>query len=89
MTKINLRIDRDHDVVRILFRDDTIVESDEDENGVIFDYDAGGLVIGMEFLNASTKFGDLTEFEASLQRKPSKKLKAANVAVADYRPCYV
>jgi uncharacterized protein YuzE len=43
------------DVLRILFRDVPIDESDEDKPGVILDYDKDGNVVGMEVLNASQR----------------------------------
>jgi uncharacterized protein YuzE len=47
--------DPDVDVLRILFRDVPIEESDEDKPGVILDYDKEGNVVGMEVLNASQR----------------------------------
>jgi len=43
------------DVLRILFRDAPIEESDEDKPGVILDYDKDGNVVGLEVLNASRR----------------------------------
>lgn len=43
------------DVLRILFRDAPIDESDEDKPGVILDYDKDGNVVGLEVLNASQR----------------------------------
>jgi len=43
------------DVLRILFRDVPVEESDEDKPGVILDYDKDGNVVGMEVLNASQR----------------------------------
>ena len=45
--------DPEVDVLRILFRDAPIEESDEDKPGVILDYDKEGNVVGLEVLNAS------------------------------------
>ena len=50
--------DPEVDVLRIVFRDAPVEESDEDKPGVILDYDAGGVVIGMEILNASMRTDD-------------------------------
>jgi uncharacterized protein YuzE len=41
------------DVLRIIFRDTPIEESDEAKPGMIFDYDAKGNVVGIEILSAS------------------------------------
>ena len=41
------------DVLRILFSDAPIVESDEEIPDVILDYAADGSVVGMEILDAS------------------------------------
>ena len=43
------------DVLRILFRDSPVEESDEDKPGVILDYDKDGNVVGLEVLNASQR----------------------------------
>jgi uncharacterized protein YuzE len=43
------------DVLRIIFRDTPIEESDEDKPGVILDYDKDGNLVGMEVLNASQR----------------------------------
>ncbi|HNW08198.1 MAG TPA: DUF2283 domain-containing protein [Verrucomicrobiota bacterium] len=47
--------DPEVDVLRILFRDTAIEESDEDKPGVILDYDKDGNVVGLEVLNASKR----------------------------------
>ncbi|MCR4318601.1 MAG: DUF2283 domain-containing protein [Planctomycetes bacterium] len=47
--------DPDVDVLRILFRDTQVEESDEDKPGVILDYDKDGNIVGMEVLNASKR----------------------------------
>jgi uncharacterized protein YuzE len=41
------------DVLRILFSDRAIEESDEAKPGVIIDFDKDGKVVGMEILDAS------------------------------------
>jgi uncharacterized protein YuzE len=43
------------DVLRILFSNVPIEESDEDKPGVIFDYDKDGNIVGLEILDASKK----------------------------------
>jgi uncharacterized protein YuzE len=47
--------DPEVDVVRIIFRDSAIAESDEDKPGVILDYDKRGNIIGLEILDASKR----------------------------------
>jgi len=43
------------DVLRVIFRDAPIEESDEDKPGVILDCDLDGNVVGLEVLNASQR----------------------------------
>jgi len=45
--------DPEVDVLRLLFSNAPIEESDEDKPGVIIDYDKNGNIVGMEFLDAS------------------------------------
>ncbi|MFH0340730.1 MAG: DUF2283 domain-containing protein [Chromatiales bacterium] len=47
--------DPEVDVLRIVFRDMAIEESDEDKPGVILDYDKEGNIVGLEVLNASQR----------------------------------
>ncbi|PYJ25054.1 MAG: hypothetical protein DME91_05890 [Verrucomicrobia bacterium] len=47
--------DSEVDVLRILFRNAPIEESDEDKPGVILDYDKEGNIVGLEVLNASQR----------------------------------
>ena len=47
--------DPEVDVLRILFRDAPIEESDEDKPGIILDYDKEGNMVGLEVLNASQR----------------------------------
>ncbi len=47
--------DSEVDVLRIIFRNAPIDESDEDKPGVILDYDAAGNLVGLEVLNASRR----------------------------------
>jgi len=46
------------DVLRILFSDAPIAESDEDKPGVILDYAEDGSFVGMEILGASKHVGN-------------------------------
>ena len=58
---MKLRISKQLDTVRILLREGVAIEeSDEAENGLILDYDSDGHVVGIEFTNATARFGDLS-----------------------------
>ena len=43
------------DILRILFSNTPIEESDEDKPGVILDYDKDGNLVGREILNAAKR----------------------------------
>lgn len=47
--------DQEVDVMRILFSDLPIEESDETKPGIILDYDHAGNLVGMEILMASQR----------------------------------
>ncbi len=47
--------DPEVDVLRIVFRDVAIEESDEDKPCVILDYDKDGNIVGLKVLNASQR----------------------------------
>jgi len=47
--------DPEVDVLRILFNNAPIEESDEDKPGIIIDYEKHGNVVGMEILDASKR----------------------------------
>lgn len=52
--------DPEADSLWIRWNTDPIEESDEVEPGVVLDYDAEGVVVGVEVLNASKKIEDLS-----------------------------
>jgi uncharacterized protein YuzE len=52
---MKITYDPEVDVLRIVFRDTPVEESDEDKPGVILDDAADGELVGVEFLNASTR----------------------------------
>jgi uncharacterized protein YuzE len=54
--------DPEVDVLRIIFRNAPIEESDGDKPGVILDYDAEGNVVGLEVLNASRRVENPREY---------------------------
>ena len=46
------------DVLRVLFSNAPIEESDEDKPGVILDYDKDGNIVGVEILDAQKRLGE-------------------------------
>ena len=62
---MKVKYDSHLDVIRIIFSDKPIVESDEDKEGVILDYDEDGNVVGIEILFASKKMANpkIVEYE--------------------------
>ena len=60
---MKINYDASADVLRILFSDAEIEESDEDKPGIIIDYDAEGNVVGMEILDASRRVTDPSKVE--------------------------
>ena len=55
MADILVDYDAQADILRMIFKDIPIEESDEFQSGVIVDYDAEGNVIGVELLDASKR----------------------------------
>ena len=47
--------DPEVDVLRVLFNNNIIEESDEDKPGIILDYDKDGNIVGLEILDASQR----------------------------------
>jgi len=47
--------DPEVDVLRIVFSNSPVEESDEDKPGVILDYDKDGNIVGLEVLDASKR----------------------------------
>ena len=54
------------DVLRIILRDVSVVESDEERPGVILDFDAEGNVVGIEVLDASRNVANPQSVEIGL-----------------------
>ena len=58
--------DPEVDVLRIIFRNAPIEESDEDKPGGILDYDADGNGVGLEVLNASRRVENPREYAVTV-----------------------
>jgi len=52
---MKITYDPEVDVLRIIFSDAPIEESDEEKPGIILDFDKGGNVVAMEILDASKR----------------------------------
>ena len=52
---MKINYDPDVDVLRIIFSNAPVEESDEEKPGIILDFDKSGNVVGMEILNASKR----------------------------------
>ena len=53
--KVKVIYDPQVDILRILFNNKPIEESDEEKPGIILDYDADGGIVGLEILEASKR----------------------------------
>lgn len=60
---MRVKYDKETDILRIIFSDEKVLESDEDKPGVILDYDKDGNIVGMEILCASKKMKDPSRVE--------------------------
>jgi len=80
---MKMTYDREVDILRILFNDAPIEESDEQKPGLILDYDKDGNVVGLEMLHASKRIQEpdslqfalasATPSPALVREKPAKK----------------
>jgi uncharacterized protein YuzE len=60
---MKIKYDAEVDIMRIIFNEDIIAESDEEKSGIIMDYDINGNVVGIEILDASKKIPDTNSVE--------------------------
>ncbi len=63
--------DAQADILRMIFKDTPIEESDEEQPGVIVDYDADGNVVGVEVLDALKRMTDEIASNAISQQRTS------------------
>jgi len=52
---MNIKFDKETDIIYLRFSDAEIAESDEEKPGIIIDYDKNGNIVGIELLEASKK----------------------------------
>ena len=62
---MKVRYDREVDILYIRLTDSSIEQSDEDRPGMVIDYDAEGMIVGLEIMNASKQMAqpNLVELE--------------------------
>ena len=60
---MQIRYDKEVDVLVVTFSKNSIVESDEEKPGVILDYDKNGGIVSIEILDASEKVTDLEKVD--------------------------
>jgi uncharacterized protein YuzE len=60
---VRITYDPEVDVMRIVFNNAPIEESDEEKPGIILDFDKSGNVVGMEILDASKRMENLRTVE--------------------------
>lgn len=64
---MKITYDTEIDVLRIIFTNTPIEESDEQKPGVIFDYDRDGNIVGLEIIDASEPMENPRSVEYSLK----------------------
>ncbi|KYC41708.1 hypothetical protein WA1_16860 [Scytonema hofmannii PCC 7110] len=68
---MKITYDPEVDILRIIFSNVPIEESDEEKPGVIFDYDQSGNVVGLEITDASQRMDNPRRVEYSINEKSS------------------
>jgi len=52
---MKIKYDKEADVLYIQINNHKVIESDQNDKGVILDYDRDGQIVGIEIIKASTK----------------------------------
>lgn len=65
---MRLHYDKKQDALYIRFHESPYHESDEVQEGIIFDYDARGKIVGIELLDASHKLPKQFQKEIARQK---------------------
>lgn len=63
---MKITYDSEVDVLRIIFSNAEIEESDEEKPGIILDYDDAGNIVGIEIIDASKRIDNPCLFEYSV-----------------------
>ena len=63
---MKITYDAEVDVLRIIFSNILIEESDEEKPGIILDYDDAGNIVGIEIIDASKRIYNPCLFEYSV-----------------------
>lgn len=63
---MKITYDPNVDVLRIIFSNTPIQESDEDNPGIILDYDEAGNIVGLEIIDASKRMDNPRSVEYSI-----------------------
>ena len=65
---MKITYDSEVDVMRIIFNNSPIEESDEENPGFIVDYDKEGNIVGLEILDASKRMDNPRSIEYSIPK---------------------
>ena len=66
---MKIRYNKEVDILTVQFSGQTIVESDEERPGMIFDYDENGDIVSIEILDASKRNINPATIELSIVEK--------------------
>ena len=61
--------DPDTDIMNVIFREETIIESDEVKEGFLIDYGVDGTVVGFEILDARKHMTQPTQVSFELREQ--------------------
>ena len=54
------------DILTIILKDASVIESDEEKEGIILDYDSVGDIVSLEILDAKKRVGEPTQISYEL-----------------------
>jgi uncharacterized protein YuzE len=74
---MKIRYDAETDTLTLTLRDVPVRESEEESSGVILDYDAEGMLTGLEILDASRRVAAPTSVELEVVAAPAVQSAAA------------